>query len=75
MLPQSQLEIDVRGLRCPLPVLRLSKLASGLHRGTVVRVRATDPVAARDIPAFATERGWQVLAIETDGDIMVLLQL
>jgi tRNA 2-thiouridine synthesizing protein A len=73
--PQPQLEIDVRGLRCPLPVLRLSKLVADAPAGSVVRVQATDPVAARDIPAFALERGWKVLAVETERDIVVLLQL
>ena len=51
--------VDARGLRCPLPVLRLRKLADG-HRGTV-ELLTDDPAAEADVPAFARERGWRVV--------------
>jgi len=50
--------VDARGLRCPLPVLRLRKLAEG-HRGRV-ELLTDDPAAEADVPAFARERGWTV---------------
>lgn len=50
--------VDARGLRCPMPVLRLRKVALQHPPGTVVRLRADDPAAERDVPAFAAEMGW-----------------
>lgn len=50
--------IDARGLRCPLPVLRLRKIALQYPPGTALLLTADDPAAERDVPAFAAEMGW-----------------
>jgi tRNA 2-thiouridine synthesizing protein A len=57
--------IDARGLRCPLPVLRLRKLAEG-HEG-LVELLADDPAAEADVPAFVRERGWRIVEHGVDG--------
>ena len=49
--------LDARGLRCPLPVIRLAALARGLEPGAVVAVIWTDPAARHDVPAWARMRG------------------
>lgn len=49
--------IDARGLRCPLPVLRMEAALRRLPPGGQVRLIADDPVAAVDIPHFAREAG------------------
>ncbi|MEU2198851.1 sulfurtransferase TusA family protein [Isoptericola sp. NPDC019482] len=49
--------VDARGLRCPLPVIRLAAAARGLPAGTVVTVLSTDPAARHDVPAWARMRG------------------
>lgn len=49
--------VDARGLRCPLPVLKLRKAASP---GAVIDMVADDPAAAADVPAFAAEMGWRI---------------
>ncbi|MEO5983173.1 MAG: sulfurtransferase TusA family protein [Pedococcus sp.] len=49
--------VDARGLRCPLPVIRLAQRVRGLGEGTLVEVWATDPAAAADIPAWCRMRG------------------
>lgn len=54
----ASITIDARGLRCPLPVLRLRKIALQHPPGTLLKLTADDPAAARDIPAFAEEMGW-----------------
>lgn len=51
------IEIDVRGLRCPLPVLRLRKALMGVAPGASVRILADDPVAVIDIPHFCQSEG------------------
>lgn len=48
--------VDARGLRCPLPVIRLAAHAQELPAGTEVTVLATDPAAQHDVPAWARLR-------------------
>jgi tRNA 2-thiouridine synthesizing protein A len=46
------IEVDARGLRCPLPVIRLAAAARGAAAGTRIIVLATDPAARHDVPAW-----------------------
>lgn len=48
--------LDCRGMRCPLPVIRLARRLPALPVGAVVRVLADDPAAANDIPAWCRLR-------------------
>jgi len=60
-------ELDVQGLKCPLPILRTKKSLSEMATGQVLRVLATDPSAAKDFQAFAKQTGNQLLSsTETD---------
>ncbi|MFE5291264.1 sulfurtransferase TusA family protein [Isoptericola sp. NPDC056618] len=49
--------VDARGLRCPLPVIRLAAASRDLPAGTLVTVLSTDPAARHDVPAWARMRG------------------
>ncbi len=55
-------ELDVKGLNCPLPILRTKKALSEMSSGQVLHVLATDPGAVRDFQAFAKQTGNQLLA-------------
>ena len=55
-------ELDVKGLNCPLPILRTKKALSEMSSGQVLRVVATDPGAVKDFHAFAKQTGNQLLA-------------
>jgi tRNA 2-thiouridine synthesizing protein A len=48
---------DLRGLKCPLPVLRTRKALSGMQTGDVLIVACTDPLAAIDIPTLLAQTG------------------
>ncbi|AMY69102.1 sulfurtransferase TusA family protein [Frigidibacter mobilis] len=61
------LEIDARGLLCPLPVLKVRKALLGLPPGAVLRLWASDPMARIDIPHFCAEAGHELLAAEDAG--------
>ena len=65
--------IDCEGLLCPLPVLRARKRLLSLPKGTVVCVRATDAMAAIDLPHFCAEAGHAYLGAETEGAVMLHL--
>jgi cysteine desulfurase len=60
--------VDARGLRCPLPVIRLAEVARDAAPGTVVEVWATDPAARADIPAWCRMRRHEYVGeLPTDG--------
>ena len=50
-------ELDLRGLKCPMPVLRSRRALARLAPGTVLRVWTTDPMAAVDLPHLARQSG------------------
>lgn len=51
------LELDLKGLKCPLPALRTRKALGAAPPGTRLVVTCTDPMAAIDIPHLAHETG------------------
>ena len=53
-------DLDARGLRCPLPVIELARLARARPPGTTLVALADDPAAEADIPAWARMRGHTV---------------
>ncbi len=55
-------DLDVRGLNCPLPILRAKKALADLGSGQVLRVLATDPGSVKDFQAFAKQTGNQLLS-------------
>ena len=54
------IEVDARGLRCPLPVIRLAAAARDAPAGTLITVLANDPAARHDIPAWCRMRGHEL---------------
>ena len=53
--------LDLKGLKCPLPVLRAKKALKSMAPGAVLDILATDPGSVKDFHAFC----------ETTGDDMV----
>ena len=61
---------DLRGLKCPLPVLRVRKALAGMNSGDVLNVASTDPLAAVDIPTLLHETGDTLEETRRDGDVV-----
>lgn len=57
-------ELDAAGLLCPLPVLKARKRLKALPPGAVLKIVATDPAAAIDVPHFCAEAGHALLGTE-----------
>jgi tRNA 2-thiouridine synthesizing protein A len=55
-------ELDVRGLKCPLPILRTKKALADMNTGAVLRVVATDPGTVKDFAAFSRQTGHELLS-------------
>ena len=62
-----KLELDARGLLCPLPILRAKKALAALVSGEVLKVVSTDPGSMRDFKAFAKQTGNDLLLQQADG--------
>lgn len=52
---------DLRGLNCPLPVLKARKRLEGMPPGALLWLETTDPLAVLDIPAFCAESGHRLV--------------
>ena len=60
-------ELDARGLNCPLPILRAKKSIQSLSAGQVLRIVATDPGSVKDFEAFCKQTGNALLASSQQG--------
>ena len=49
--------LDVKGLNCPLPILRAKKALADMESGQTLRIVATDPGAVKDFAAFCRQTG------------------
>jgi tRNA 2-thiouridine synthesizing protein A len=58
----SETLLDVKGMTCPLPVLRANRALRTLAPGERLRVLATDRAAVADFQAFCREAGHALLA-------------
>ncbi|MDB5416353.1 MAG: putative transcriptional regulatory protein [Rubritepida sp.] len=67
--------LDVRGMTCPLPVLKANKALRALAPGATLAVLATDPAAVTDFHAYAQETGHELLAwAEEEGAFRFVLR-
>jgi tRNA 2-thiouridine synthesizing protein A len=64
-------ELDTRGLNCPLPILKAKKALTGMESGQVLKVLSTDTGSVRDFAAFAKQTGNELLSQTTEGSDFV----
>ena len=65
------LELDTRGLNCPLPILKAKKALTPMQTGQLLKVVSTDKGSLRDFAAFAKQTGNELVAQEPVGDEFV----
>ena len=69
------IELDARGLDCPMPLLKAKRALNAMEVGQRLRVLATDQGSVRDFKVFAQQSGHALLASdETDGVYIHLIQ-
>ncbi|WEX76837.1 sulfurtransferase TusA family protein [Sinorhizobium numidicum] len=61
---EEKIVYDLRGLKCPLPVLKTRKRMAALAPGALIEIETTDPMAVIDIPHFCNEDGHQLETAE-----------
>jgi tRNA 2-thiouridine synthesizing protein A len=69
--PKPHAALDLRGYRCPIPVLKARKRLETMAAGERLEILADDPVAKIDMPHFCAEAG-HVLERAADRDGMLI---
>jgi tRNA 2-thiouridine synthesizing protein A len=70
----AETQLNLRGLKCPLPALKTRKALSRLGGGDVIVVECTDPLAAIDIPTLLRETG-DILEDQAQGDGTLIFRI
>ncbi len=61
---KADMELDLKGLLCPLPMVRVSQNITKVPVGGIIKAVATDPGSLADIPSWAKSTGNEVLKTE-----------
>jgi len=60
-IPEPDLVLDCRGMRCPLPIIELGRRIGEVPANGVVAVISDDPAARTDVPAWCRLRGHEFI--------------
>ncbi len=61
--------LDVKGLNCPLPILRAKKALKDIPAGGTLQVLATDPGAVKDFEAFCRTTGNELVESKSEDNV------
>jgi tRNA 2-thiouridine synthesizing protein A len=65
--------LDVKGLNCPLPILRAKKALKDMAAGSTLQVLATDPGAVKDFEAFCRTTGNELLESKNENNVFIFV--
>jgi len=65
--------MDLKGMPCPMPVVKVSKGIKEVEVGQVVEAITTDPGSLSDFPAWARTSGNEIIKTEQDGNTIKFL--
>jgi tRNA 2-thiouridine synthesizing protein A len=63
--------LNLRGLKCPLPALKTRKALTGIGTGDELIVECTDPLAGIDIPNLLRQTGDELLETQSNDGVIV----
>ncbi|GAB6053761.1 sulfurtransferase TusA family protein [Magnetospira thiophila] len=66
-------ELDAKGLNCPLPILKAKKAIKDLPAGETLKIIATDPGSVKDFEAFCRSTGNELLDSSEDGGVYTFM--
>lgn len=64
--PSPDQRLDLKGLKCPLPVLKARRAIKDMATGQVLEVQADDPAAQLDFPHFCETQGHELITASRD---------
>jgi TusA-related sulfurtransferase len=62
-------QVDARGLSCPMPIVKTAQAVKPLASGSLVEVLATDPGSQRDFVAWSRATGHELVEQTTEGKV------
>ena len=65
--------MDLKGMPCPMPVVKISKGIKEVAIGEVIEAHTTDPGSLTDIPAWGRTTGHEVIESAQDGELIRFL--
>jgi tRNA 2-thiouridine synthesizing protein A len=72
---EMDMELDTKGMNCPLPVLKAKKALSQLEAGNILKILATDPGSVEDFGAFCRSGGHELIeSSEAEGVFTYILK-
>lgn len=72
---QVDCELDVRGLVCPLPILRTKQSLATMISGQMLKIVATDPASVIDFQVFSDQTGNELISMSQQiGEFIFVLK-
>jgi len=65
---QVEKTMDLKGLPCPMPVVKVSKGIKEIEVGQIIEAISTDPGSLTDFPAWARTSGNEIVKTEEGDD-------
>jgi tRNA 2-thiouridine synthesizing protein A len=61
--------LDVKGMNCPIPILKAKKALKDMAMGSTLEILATDPGAVKDFEAFCRTTGNELVSSDQEADV------
>lgn len=68
-----EMELDTKGMNCPMPILKAKKAMKQLDAGNTLKIYATDPGSVEDFGAFCRTGGHELMESSEDNGIFTYL--
>jgi tRNA 2-thiouridine synthesizing protein A len=65
--------IDLKGLNCPIPVIKTKKAIESIEKGQVILVEITDAGSKSDIPALLRRTGNELIEMKEEAGVFKFL--
>jgi len=67
-MTDSTKDLDLKGLNCPLPILRIKQTMTSLESGDILKVVGTEPGTVRELKVFCKQGGHELLDFQETAD-------
>lgn len=64
MTESANMMLNLKGLLCPMPIVKIAKAIKEIEIGQVIEAEASDPGVLADIPAWCKSTGHELVKIE-----------
>jgi len=65
----ADVQVDARGLNCPMPIVKTAQAVKGMTSGQTLEVLATDPGSTKDFAAWSKTTGNEIVEQTADGGV------